>query len=117
MAGLTLRYRVERPVILEGHRNKPAELVLASDEDAFRTPPLGGVPDRYSEDASGQIKDSLVRLYLAAGLGMSQIPPGTAGGEAGEREVCRSLLRLFPHDPVLDKQQKMDGWNFFSFFF
>jgi len=36
-------------------------------QDAFRTPPWGGFPQR--KDASGETKDLLERLYLSAGLG------------------------------------------------
>ena len=48
------------------------------------------------EETPGQTKDTLERLYLSAGLGMSWCPPEELVEVAVERSVWVSLLRVFP---------------------
>ena len=77
---------------------EPVEGGSASGDDASKTFPLGGVSGMsIQKETLGRTKDTLKRLYLSAGLGMSLCPPG--GFVDGERSVWISLyfeqVRLF----------------------
>ena len=56
-------------------------MVRASGQDAFRTPPMGGISGMpIREETPWQTKDTLERLNLPVGLGMFLVLPSRVGG-------------------------------------
>ena len=59
------------------------------------------------EETPGQTKDMLERLYLSAGLGTSQCPPGGIGGSGrGEEDLDLSAQAVAPQPGLGEAENK-----------